>query len=256
MYRFLLKPRWIAFHLLVVALMVIMVMAAFWQLRRWDSRKGLNLRIRANAAVAVVPIDQQLSVGDPVTGHRDLEWRQVSFTGSFDSAREILINSRSFSGSPGFHVVTPMTVHDAAGQVTEGLLVNRGWIPLGTNDQRPEIPAAPTGPVTVTGRIRQSQTRGALGPKDPPAGTLERFARVDLARIGRQLPYRIFPVYVELMTPAPTAQLPRLIPAADLSEGPHLSYMVQWFIFTLCAAVGWVLVVRKSAAARLRHSAP
>jgi cytochrome oxidase assembly protein ShyY1 len=40
----------------------------------------------------------------------------------------------------------------------------------------------------------------------------------------------------------------------DLSEGPHLSYAVQWFIFSACAAVGWVLAVRYSAAKRRRQA--
>jgi hypothetical protein len=38
--------------------------------------------------------------------------------------------------------------------------------------------------------------------------------------------------------------------APDLSEGSHRSYAVQWFIFALAVAVGWVLAVRKSIATR------
>jgi cytochrome oxidase assembly protein ShyY1 len=34
----------------------------------------------------------------------------------------------------------------------------------------------------------------------------------------------------------------------DLDGGPpHLSYTIQWFIFSIAVAVGWVLAVRKSA---------
>ena len=40
----------------------------------------------------------------------------------------------------------------------------------------------------------------------------------------------------------------------ELGEGPHLSYAVQWFIFTVCAAVGWVLAIRHSAAQRHRQA--
>ncbi len=38
---------------------------------------------------------------------------------------------------------------------------------------------------------------------------------------------------------------PPLLP--ELTEGPHLSYAVQWFIFSAAVAVGWVLAVRHSA---------
>jgi len=37
--------------------------------------------------------------------------------------------------------------------------------------------------------------------------------------------------------------------APELTSGSHLSYAVQWFIFSLCAVVGWVFAVRKSARA-------
>jgi cytochrome oxidase assembly protein ShyY1 len=51
---------------------------------------------------------------------------------------------------------------------------------------------------------------------------------------------------------------PALDPVAqpDLGEGPHLAYAVQWFIFSVCAAVGWVLAVRHSAAKRRRREPP
>ena len=42
MYRFLLAPRWIAFHLLVVVGVVAMVNLGFWQLRRMDERQAFN----------------------------------------------------------------------------------------------------------------------------------------------------------------------------------------------------------------------
>ena len=33
MYRFLARPRWLAFHVLIVVLVVVMVNLGFWQLR-------------------------------------------------------------------------------------------------------------------------------------------------------------------------------------------------------------------------------
>ena len=49
--------------------------------------------------------------------------------------------------------------------------------------------------------------------------------------------------------PPPVADAPGLValgpPTPD--EGPHLSYAVQWFIFTTIAAGGYVLLLRKVA---------
>ena len=48
-YRFLISPKWIAFHLLVAVGVVTMINLAFWQLRRLDERREFNSAVRANA---------------------------------------------------------------------------------------------------------------------------------------------------------------------------------------------------------------
>ena len=234
MYRFLLKPRWIAFHVLVLALMVTMVNLGFWQLRRLDERKAANREVSSRTAAAVVPIDNL-----PADPHA-AQWRRVTVAGVWDPAGQVLIRNRSLDGQPGLHVVTPLT--DSAGHA---VLVNRGFIPL-ADEAQPPSPAA--GPVTVVGRVRVTQERGSLGPRDPATGTLTTLNRVDVARIQQQSAVTLAPFYLELVTenPAP-ANAPVPLPLPGLDEGPHLSYAIQWFIFTACAAAGWVLVVRKSA---------
>ena len=58
-------------------------------------------------------------------------------------------------------------------------------------------------------------------------------------------------MYMEQLssTPPDAASLQPIV-APTLDEGPHLSYTVQWFFFSLCVVVGWVLAVRRSAASR------
>jgi cytochrome oxidase assembly protein ShyY1 len=52
-------------------------------------------------------------------------------------------------------------------------------------------------------------------------------------------------------TPSTNQDLPQHVALPELSEGPHLSYAVQWFIFTTIALTAWVVVVRR----RLRDTA-
>ena len=65
-------------------------------------------------------------------------------------------------------------------------------------------------------------------------------------------------MYVELTAsdPAEVTPYPVAVEAPELSERNHLSYAVQWFIFSLCAIVGWVFAVRKSAEADAVQSGP
>ena len=55
-------------------------------------------------------------------------------------------------------------------------------------------------------------------------------------------------MYVELTAsdPPEAEPYPEPLTLPELTDGPHLSYAVQWFIFAAAVAVGWVLAVRKS----------
>ena len=48
-------------------------------------------------------------------------------------------------------------------------------------------------------------------------------------------------------SPEGTDDWPLPLPTPDLGEGPHLSYAVQWFIFTLIGLVGYPLVLARVA---------
>jgi cytochrome oxidase assembly protein ShyY1 len=101
--------------------------------------------------------------------------------------------------------------------------------------------------VSLTGRVRLSQTRGAIGARDRSTGVLRTLARTDVARVDQQVNLALAPVYVELIqsTPEIARALPVDRPPTDI--GPHLGYSVQWFLFFGVGAVGYPLVLRRQA---------
>jgi cytochrome oxidase assembly protein ShyY1 len=130
------------------------------------------------------------------------------------------------------------------------LIVNRGFVPLSV-----EVPLPADGPVEVVGRVRQSQKRRTGQLSDPTGGELTEVQRLDIARLTPQLPGEVLPVYIDLLTSEPpeASGLPEPVARPPLGEGPHLSYAVQWFIFSVCVVIGWVLAVRRSVATRRRE---
>lgn len=241
--RFLLRPRWILFTLVVLALIVLMVNLGFWQLRRLEERREANDVTRSQLAAAPVPIAEVVAVDDGFEEARALEWRVVEATGVYDTEEQVLIRNRSFNGAPGEFVITPLLLSDGT-----ALLVNRGWVPRAPGEGAgAPVPDPTEGPVTVVGRVRPTQERGSVGPRDAAEGELQELNRVDVARIRQQTLYALFPLYVELTDQAPPpGDFPRPVPGPELSSGPHLSYAIQWFTFSAMAVVAWVLVVRKS----------
>jgi cytochrome oxidase assembly protein ShyY1 len=166
----------------------------------------------------------------------DVEWRTVRAAGEYVAAESVLIVNRSQSGAAGRDVVTPLRLDDG-----ELVLVNRGFVP-----DTEAVPAPPSGRVEVEGRARASEER-RLGPLTEGEGEQVELQRIDIERIAHQIPGTVVPVFIERVTSDPAeGALPAPVPRPTLSEGPHLSYAIQWFIFSVCAVVGWVLAVRRS----------
>ncbi len=244
MYRFLLHPKWLAFHVLVVTVIVVMINLGFWQLRRLEERRDFNRQVEATIDQPPAPLDSVL------TSQADedaVEWRSVTAEGEYLPEVQLVVVNRSQGGLAGDTIVTPLRLDD--GRI---LLVARGFVPLGRSAGPP-----PDGDVSITGRLRPSEERRRGGLSDPAEGELTEVQRVDIARFSAQLPGEVVPMYVELVSsePAEAGPYPSPLAAPELTERNHLSYAVQWFIFATCVAVGWVLAVRHSVTTRRRAAA-
>jgi cytochrome oxidase assembly protein ShyY1 len=238
MYRFLLRPKWIAFHLLCFGGIALMLWLAMWQLDRLDERKDFNAQVVARSEQAAVPVDALLA--EPGFTPDDAAWRVATATGTW-LPQQVVVFNRSQNGVAGDNVVTALVQDDG---VT--VLVNRGFVPIGT-----DVPAPPTGTVEIVGTVRPSQQR-RTGELTDSGLAVSEVRRIDIDQLAPQLPGEVAPVYLDLVssTPpvGPTDPVP--VPAPELSEGPHLSYAGQWLIFAIAVGVGWVFAVRRSIRSR------
>jgi surfeit locus 1 family protein len=216
--------------LLALALVAaVFVRLGFWQLGRLEERRAVN---RAAAAARAEP-PREL-----VVGAGGLNERWVQATGQFDHAHEVVLRGQTFQGTPGVLVVTPLML--AGGD--SAVLVLRGFVPS-ADAVRAEIDSLrEPGQVRVRG-LATSIASGGGQPLEHGGHTT--WARLDLEALRARLPYPVLPV---LLRQSPDSGLParprRLLPP-ELSEGPHLSYAIQWFAFAVMTVAFGVLVVRK-----------
>lgn len=238
--------RWVVGTVLVLAIVSGCLAAGGWQLRRLDERRRLNAQIRERSAG---------TVGLPDATGRDAEdliYRSVVVRGTYDPSGELLVRFRSRLGLPGYEVVTPLRTID--GPV---VLVDRGWVPLGDGDRWP-VPAMapPEGEVEVSGLLAPPESGVTRLDRRPDgAGVVASIApaRLEEAVGGRPL----YPVYLladDGGTPASVYPVPVDPPA--LTDGPHLSYAVQWFLFASVGVVGWISLLRRRGPLAPRRRAP
>lgn len=219
--------KWVGFHVLCLAAVVAMVNLGLWQLRRLDEKKEFNAAVSATAEAPLVDYDPA-AVPAP--------YQRVRVSGEYVD-REFVVVNISQDGTGGRDQVGVLRLDDGS-----LLVVNRGFAAGNA-----ALPALPEGTVEVVGRVRESLTARRGQTADDGAQRLTEIRRVDLDVLAMQFDEQIEPVYVEVLTEdaAPVAGLvPIAFPALD--EGPHLSYAVQWFLFSGFVVLGWVLAVQRS----------
>ncbi|WP_433435918.1 SURF1 family cytochrome oxidase biogenesis protein [Nonomuraea sp. CA-141351] len=247
MYRFLLTPRWLALHLVVLLVIPAFVFLGRWQYGRFEERSANSTRVTANIEAAPVPLEKLAAPAQRV--REDDRYRQVTVSGTYDPAHALLVRRRPQNGLNGFYVLTPLVTGNGT-----AVIVNRGWVQAGaTADATPEVPAPPTGKVSVTGRLRLSETEDSSGIRErsglPPGQVL----LINADKIGQGLPYQLVGGYVELTEQSPKpATAPAPVPQPDVGAGGglNLAYAIQWWLFIGVALVGWVLLIRREVAER------
>jgi surfeit locus 1 family protein len=236
-FSFLLRPKWIAFHLLVFGSIALMIWLALWQLERLDQRRAFNELVAEQIEQPPVPLDELLAAaGDDLEA---IEWRQTIVSGRYLADQVIWFN-RSQGGLAGDNVLSALVADDDT-----TVVVNRGFVPLAF-----EVAAPPTGDTEILARVRlpQERQRGELTDPAGAGAPVVEVRRIDLGRLAAQLPGDVAPVYLDLIDSIPTVgpDDPVPVPPPTLDEGPHLSYAAQWLIFALAVLVGWVLAIRRS----------
>ncbi|MFG3599370.1 SURF1 family cytochrome oxidase biogenesis protein [Micromonospora chersina] len=249
MYRFLLTPRWLGYLALTLVAAAVMVFLGNWQLDRYRGRTAINERIDAGATMTPAPLHDALPAptGGPGTAgpapEDRLTWTRVTATGRYDSANLVLVRGRTVDNTVGFEVLTPLVLADGS-----AVLVDRGWIPPvpgGNATAQPPVPAAPTGEVTVTGRLVSSESGG--GAVDRRDGKLET-RRISIPRLARQLPYPVSGGYVLLDQQTPAADPAfQAVPIGHTNNWQNFGYVVQWWLFAGMSLVGYGWVARREA---------
>lgn len=233
--RHLFSPRWWWVTLLVLAGIAVLVSLGNWQLDRLAQRRAANDVLRAQLAAEPVNLnDPELDVEALAT----MADRAATVTGEFDFSQQLWLKLQNFAGQAGGHLVAPLRI---AGR-EEAVLIDRGWVPYEDVDPARWAQYDEAGEVTISGVIQESD---ASERATAPEGQSREWFRLDVETIGQRLPYDLLPVYLLQTDDDGGAPPLREQPEVDLSEGPHLSYAIQWYTFALMLGVGYFFYVRR-----------
>jgi surfeit locus 1 family protein len=216
--------------LAAIAAIVVCAAAGNWQQQRLHAKEALKAQLDAAARAGPVTLAR---LGDD-TDWATLRYLPVIATGEFVASRQILIDNKVHAGRAGYDVVTPLALAD--GRV---VLVDRGWTAQGASrSQVPEVPA-PTGVVSVRGRITLPPKGYLELRREPPAGGV--WQNLDPARFAAETGLKVMPVVIEATVASDADDgLARDRQPPDLGIETHRIYMVQWYAFAALAAILWL----------------
>lgn len=236
----LVSRRWILPTLLILLGMAGLIQLGFWQLDRLEWRRAQNQRLQTQLEAPAIRVNE-LEAWDEQALHD----RRASAVGTFDYARQVGIKNRFYKSDPGIELFTPFHLRDS----DRILMVNRGWIPLAavSEDWSPFHEAE--GEVEIRGLLQRSaslrgeETRG----REVEVPTDRLWYREDLFTLQEHWGVELEPMF--LLQEAPdegeTAWPRKAGKELELSEGNHLSYAIQWYMFAAILGIGYVLLVRK-----------
>ncbi len=233
--RVLVSRRWWPATILILLGMAGLAQLGFWQLDRLEWRRGMNTQTLARLNASPVVVTGDMEWGD------DWHDRQAMARGVLDYRSQVGIKNRFYKEEAGIHLLTPMRL-EGSDQI---LLVDRGWIPQAwvSGDWSEYDEGA--GPVEVRGLLQDANPYPPGTDIDASSDRL--YHREDLALLGHVLDMDVAPMFL-LQQPAEgdSQGWPRRQPKdLHLGEGNHLSYAIQWFLFSLILGVGYVIMVRK-----------
>ena len=236
--------------LLVLLLLPVLVALGFWQLDRETEKRELLERFEARQAAAPVTLGPALGERPPAS----LAYLPVRLRGRYLPGRYLLLDNRIRGGRFGYEAVSLFALEDG-----RYALVNRGWLPGDPARRSLPEPAAPAGPVSLTGQL--------YVPPDPPYLLGEQSLAVDdwprvvqalemrplAAALTEDLGAPVFPWSVRLDADAPGA-LAVAWPVVNVSPEKHRGYAVQWF--TMAAVLGLFFLLRGSNLRALLRGGP
>jgi surfeit locus 1 family protein len=267
--------------LVTAALSIGMVCASIWQWKRHLQKEILIDHLHETLTLPPIPLADLLGSSP---NWNDLTFRRVRVSGSFDFDREVLLRNRSLDGRAGVHVITPLKIDTTEAHV----LIDRGFIPIGREAPEARKRYRSAERAELFGLVKSSMAQKFMAPSDPPAGNgnpwVDRWLRVDISEIQRQLPYTLLPIYLETMSDpedpllaskivregsagrndvltlsgqgkvenfgmdSPDTAYP--VPTYDITPPPdiHLGYVYEWaFMALLTILIGVVMQLKRPA---------
>lgn len=228
---------------LVIYLMLVTLLCSlgFWQLDRAKEKKQILAQQEQALEVATINLNQY-----EIPSIDTVRYQKATLTGRYDSAHQFLLDNQIVNGKNGYFVLTPVFLD---GQ-SRAVLVNRGWVSLGSDRNKlPEVDIK-TLHINIAGRFNQFPSVGIkLRGAEIPTETWPSVVQViDSEVLSQKLGYELVDYQIELDPTAAEGYTREWKMSTPIPPEKHRAYAVQWFglALTLTALFIWISIKKRS----------
>jgi len=221
--------------IVTLALLYIMISLGFWQLDRADYKANLQSIIESKQGKQAIPLNSIAEEED------NWLYQPVFATGQYDQQHQIFLDNQVHNRVAGYSVFTPLKISDDL-----AILVNRGWLALGTSRERlPDI--------TLNSQVLRIDGLTAHPPSktlvlSSNANSYEQWPTVlqyiDIKEIEKQLNYKLMPMVI-IMNQAEQTVLEPLPIKINMRSEKHTAYAFQWYGLSLTLFIIYIVVNTK-----------
>ncbi len=218
--------------LFTVPVLAGLVALGAWQIQRLHWKEGLIAeRLDRSTAPA-------MALPDPLAAPEELAFTRVRVRGAFRHEREMYLAARSFAGSPGLHVVTPMILEDG-----RTLMVDRGWVPETRKDPATRPDGQVEGPVVLEGLLRTGGWPGPswMMPENLPGENIWFWVDPPAMAAAAGLSQPVIEAYLDAGPAENPGGWPKGGQTRVTLPNDHLGYAITWFALAIALAVIYVI---------------
>jgi len=221
----------LAGSLAALVVVPLFVQLGFWQLHRSTEKRTLLARYARAATAESRPFSGVKMPASPML--------RVRVSGVWNPRHSVLLDNRTRDGRPGVWVYSLLRI---ARPDYDGVLVNRGWLPVDLRTRRPRHIPPVSGPATLTGILTQPPVPAwnvGSTPVESDA-SIPLVTAIKLGELARRWRVRLWPGSIRVTDRDPNftrAWEPHVMPPAR-----HIAYAIQWFGMAFTVVVLYLLL--------------
>jgi surfeit locus 1 family protein len=238
-YKF--KPKLIP-TIVTLLVLPILINLGMWQANKADKKQLMQEVYDKRAS------SELIHIGGELVKVEDIRYRHLEARGYYEPTYQILLDNQVYKGQAGYHVITPLHISGSNIRV----LVNRGWVPLGSDRNVLPIIETPQNEVEVSGFAHDPSGKYLeLAHTDLPKNTWQTvWQNLDLERYKNAVAFPIQPITILLDPAVSTGGFARDWPKPSYGIEVNRGYAVQWYLMSIALVVIYIVTNFKKVSPR------